>query len=277
MVGPAIPCSSEAPINVFRQRGDAPPWRDVQPMPRSIAHPHGDEGLAAHPHRWVLNGEPGHFDLPPLCPNCGAAATESIRVHKVFDVAASDDPNRYLPTTLALPVCAACAAQHRAGTVEPTLLKRFATSFETFDMVGAIAMVVGAMFFAYLALKKLFGGDLISAALLMILPALLLLFARVQYRKALEDTAYRRVPERSEVARSFDYSDNVAAGFEPPRFVVTVKDAGFAKAFETLNAPRLYRADSPGAVADQRAARHKVWGWGVLLAVLLLLSIAFGD
>lgn len=245
-------------------------------MYRSIAPQHGDEGLASHPHRLILTGEPGSFELPPRCPNCGAAASATIPLHKVFDVAASDDPNRYVPTTLALPVCAACAARHRAGTVEPTLLQRIVTSFENLDMVGAIVQCAAALFLAYLALKKLFGGDVVSAALLMLLPVLLLLSARVVYRKALQDTAYRRVPPPSEVARSFDYSDNVARGFEQPRFVVTIKDAHFAKDFETLNASRLYKADSPAALEDKRAAKRKAWWWLVVLAVLFLLSLAFG-
>jgi len=58
------------------------------------------------------------------------------------------EPRRGQPGNFALPpVCAACAARHRAETFDPSLTKRAVSRFANFDMVGAMALGVAALFF----------------------------------------------------------------------------------------------------------------------------------
>lgn len=247
-------------------------------MFRRIAPQYRDEGLAAHPHRFVLRGQPGDMELPPLCPNCGAAATERIRLDKVFENRDPDGPTRYDPIGVELPICAACAAQHRAQVTEPTRLERVASSFATFDMVGAVMLGVAALFCGWLALKDIFKGRLISALLLLGLAGLFVLFAKAQWRKALDDTAHRRVPQPSEAARAFDFSDDLSQAFEKPRFAVSMKDAAFAQAFERLNGTRMYRAESAEAVQEMQSAKRKtVWVFAALVVLALAMAWVFGE
>lgn len=246
-------------------------------MFRRIAPQYRDDGLAAHPHRFVLRGQPGDMELPPLCANCGAAATERVRLDKVFETHDSDGPTRYDHVWVALPMCAACTAQHRAQVHPPTLLQRVASSFATFDMVGAVMLGVAALFCGWLALKDVVKGRLISALLPMGLAGLFALFAKAQWRKALDDTAHRRLPQPSEAARAFDFSDDLSQAFEKPRFAVTLKNAAFAQAFERLNEARLYRAESVEAVQEAKGAKRKtVWVLVALVVFALVLDWVFG-
>ena len=242
-------------------------------MFRRIAPHYADRDLAAHPHRLVLSGQPGEMVFPPLCPNCGGAATQQVRLDKVFERSGSDTPTRYEHTWVLLPMCSACAALHQAAVRPPTLARRVASSFATFDMVGAVVLIVAALFCGWLALRDVVKGRLLSGGLLLGLAGVLMLFARAQRRMAWDATAHLRVPQPSEAARAFDFSDDLSQMFEKPRFAVTMKNAAFALAFESLNATRLYRPESVVAVREaQRAQRKTWWVLAAVIAIGLLLD-----
>jgi hypothetical protein len=132
---------------------------------------------------------------------------------------------------------------------------------------------VAALFFAYLALKFLLRADLIGVSLPLGLSLLLAWAARHQFRLGWHATGYRRLPPTSDITLAFDFSDDIADPFEPPRFVCAVRDARFAAAFESLNRDRSWSADSPGAIADRRTAERKFWRIGAGLAALVLVVL----
>jgi hypothetical protein len=236
-------------------------------------HGEGDANVVAHPHRFTLRGDPANLVFPPLCAHCGAVAAGTLVRAKAFYREASSGTSRdYAVNQVAVPFCTdcigahACAVQARA----PSLAARLALDFGSFENVGAVALGAAALFFAYLALKFLLRADLIGVSLPLVMCLVLAWAARHQLRLGWRATGYRRLPPTSDITRAFDFSDDIAEPFEPPRFVCTVRDAHFAAAFGPLNRDRVWSAASPAAVADRRAARRRLWLIGGVLATLAL-------
>jgi hypothetical protein len=237
-------------------------------------HGEGDADVVAHPHRFTLRGDPVNLVFPPLCAHCGAAAAGTLVRAKAFYREASSGTSRdYAVNQVAVPFCAGCIAAHADQAQAPSLAARWALNLASFENVGAIALTVAALFFAYLALKFLLRADLIGASLPLVLCLVLAWAARHQLRLGWRATGYRRLPPASDVTRAFDFSDDIAQPFEPPRFICTVRDARFAAAFSALNRDREWSAASPAAVADQRAAKRKLWVIGGVLAALALAGL----
>jgi hypothetical protein len=241
-------------------------------MPARIEPQDGDSALAAHAHRFTLRGDPGSWDFPALCPNCGAAAPHQLVCSKVFRRTHSDSPNSYLVASVAVPFCDGCIARHRAQAQPPTPLRQVLSSFATGDMLGALFPGMAAAFVVWLALKDLFDGR-VDRFLVMLAVAGFGAIAWFQRRHVWQETAYLRVPPQSDVTQAFDFSDDIAPAFESPRFVCTVRDARFASAFEALNRPREWVADSAAARADQRQANRKAWIVGAMVGVIALVGI----
>lgn len=236
-------------------------------------HDEGDADVVAHPHRFTLRGDPANLVFPPLCAHCGAAAAGTLVRAKAFYREASSGTSRdYAVNQVAVPFCAGCIAAHAGQAQEqaPSLAARLVSNFASFENVGAVALAVAALFFAYLALKFLLRADLIGASLPLALCLVLAWAARHQLRLGWHATGYRRLPSTTDITRAFDFSDDIAEPFEPPRFVCTVRDARFAAAFGPLNRDREWSATSPAAVADRGAAKRKLWLIGAVLAALAL-------
>jgi hypothetical protein len=239
-------------------------------MTRRFEPQDGASGLAAHPHRFTLRGAPGTLAFPALCAHCGNPAPDKLPCSKVFRRVNSDAPNSHVVVSVAVPYCSACIAQHRSVTPPLTPLAKVLSSFSTGEMLGAVFPALAAAFLAYLGLKDLLRGDLIGAAILLAIGAAFGALARFQWRHVWEETEHLRVPPQSDVSRAFDFSDDMAPSFEPPRFVCTVRDARFAAAFEALNGQHAWVADSPAARADRRDANRQMWIIGAIVAAIAL-------
>jgi hypothetical protein len=228
--------------------------------------------LAPHPHSLRLWGSPGGVNFPPLCPNCGATATQRITYSKVFRrVLDSESPNSYVIASASVPFCDPCIAQHRADTPTPNFWSTLLSSFGGGgDMIGAVVLGLAAAFTGYNAIAELLHLRLLNFALLSMLTLVIGLFARGQYRFAWQDTEYLRVPPQTSVTLAFDFSDSTGGAFESVRFLCTMRDAGFAAAFKQLNRENEYRPGSAEAVADQRAARRKFTFWAIVMVAIAL-------
>lgn len=233
----------------------------------------GAESLIGHPHRYTMRGAPGELALPPLCPNCGSPAAERIEYAKVFRRTYSDEPTEHRIVSVSVPFCARCAAAHRQQSVPPTPLAELVAKFAHFDMLGAVLPAAAAVFVGYLALKELFKGRFVSFLFIGGLAAVFALIAWAQRGHVLQATEHLRVRKLSDVTQAFDFSDDVAAAFEPPRFVCTVRDRTFAEAFQALNRDRRWHADSPQARADQQAAKRKMWKVGAVVAIVFVVTL----
>jgi hypothetical protein len=240
----------------------------LAPVPAS-----GEAGsLVPHTHRLTLRGEPGSVRWPALCAHCGAAASGTLTCSKAFRRTQYDGPAGYVITSAEVPFCAACIERHRAEMKPPPRWLQLAANLASHEMLGTVMLTATTLFVGYLGLKFLLRPEWVGAALLLALAAVFGSFARLQGRQAWQATSYLRIPAQSEVTRAFDFSDNVASAFEPPRFVCTVRDARFAAALRALNLEREWKRDSPSARADRQAAIRKSWWMAGLVVGLALLA-----
>ena len=242
-------------------------------MTRRFEPQDGDSGLAAHPHRFTLRGAPDALAFPALCPHCGSPASGKLPCSKVFRRVNSDAPNDYVVVSVAVPFCSACIGQHRAATPAATPLANILSSFSTGDMLGAVFPGLAAAFVVYLSLKDLVRGQVVRAITLLPIAAVFVAIAWYQRRHVWRATEHLRVAPQSEVSRAFDFSDDMAPAFEPPRFVCTVRDARFAAAFEALNGRHAWVAHSPEARADRRAANRQMWVIGAIVAAIAVIGL----
>jgi hypothetical protein len=245
-------------------------------MSAGFAPQDGAQGLVAHPHRFTLRDHPATWTLPNLCAACGTMAAERIVCSKVFRRTHSDSPTEHIVSSVAVPFCAACAASHRQQTPEITTLRKVLLSFATAEMLGAVLPGMAAAFVVWLALKDLVNGRFLRALTMLPIAGLFGLIAWYQRRHVWRETAHLRVPAQSSVARAFDFSDDLAAVFEPPRFVCTIQDPAFAQAFESLNRDRLWIAGSPAVRAEQQAAQRKT-RIGIVIFVVIALVVLLID
>jgi hypothetical protein len=233
----------------------------------------GDSGIAAHAHRMTLRGDPSMLDFPPLCARCGAPASSRLPYAKAFTRTHSDSPTEHIVTHVAVPFCAPCTALHGQQSQPPTLARKVLTSFATADMFGAVFPAAAALFVVWLALKDLFNGRLLRSLTMLPIAAVFAAIAWWQRRHVWQETEHLRLAPASEVTRAFDFSDDLAAAFEPPRFVCSMQDARFAEAFRALNRSREWHAGSPQARAERRAASRKMWVIGAIVAALALATL----
>jgi hypothetical protein len=233
----------------------------------------GPSELAEHGHRYVLRGEPGSLTFPPQCPHCGHVAARRLPCAKVFRRSDSDGPNEHVVVSLQVPYCDACIARHRAESRELGIWAKVLSSFSTAEMLGAVFPGIAAVFVLWLVLKHLLSGDLVVAGVFSLLALFFASIALLQRRQVWRATEHLRVPRQSDITRAFDFSDNVAPAFEPPRFVCSVRDPAFAQAFEQLNLDREWVPNSPAAKADRRKARLKTWAIGAVVGALALIGL----
>ena len=239
----------------------------------SIESQDGDSGLVSHAHRFTLRGDPGSWDFPALCPNCGAAASAKLVCSKVFRRTHSDAPNSHVVASVAVPFCDACIARHGGSVQAPTPLSRLLSGFATGDMLGAVFPGMAAVFVLWLVLKDLASGDIVRGFTMLPIAGVFGAIAWFMRGHVWRETAHLRVPPQTDVTEAFDFSDDIAPAFESPRFVCTVRDARFASAFQALNRPREWVVDSAAAQADRRQANRKMWVIGGVVALVAIIGI----
>lgn len=235
-----------------------------------------DTRLVPHPYRYTFRGEPTSLTFPPLCPRCGATASTHIACAKVFARTYSDSPTTYVTTTVLVPFCGDCAREHTAQAPTYSWWADLVSSFST-ELMGAVAWAFGAVFFVYLGAKQVLRRDLLEAAMMFGIAALIGWSARGMQRIAWRDLQYRRVPPQTDLTSAFDFSDDLSSVFESARFACTVRDARFAEALAQLNADRLWAASSPEVQIEQRSARRKLWVAFAAFVLLALLLSLFTD
>ena len=239
------------------------------------AREHDESELAPHAHRMLLWGAPGAAQFPPLCPNCGSAASTNLSYSKGFRRSSgSDTPDSRVVISVSVPFCDDCIARHRAEMRSPGLLANVLSSFSSGNMFAAAGLGAAAAFTAYHALDELLQGRASHFAVFGGLTGVFGLLAWFQGKLAWRDTEYFRVPAPTTVTKAFDYSDNEPAPFESARFTCTMRDERFAAAFRSLNRHLEYQHGSTAAQADRRSANRQAWIVGIVVAALALFFAA---
>ena len=232
----------------------------------------GEVDLVDRPQRFTLRGQPGDTTFPLLCPNCGGAAQRRITVAKVFEDSGDDDtPRGFSVVSVAVPFCDTCIARHRSEERVPGALANLLSSFADADMFGAVFPGIAALFVAQLVLRDLLKGRFIVALVLLAVGTVFGLIAWFQGVAVWAKSAHLRVPKQTSVTEAFDFSDDVSAPFEPPRFVCTVRDARFARVLEAINQAQLW---VPGSAAERADRQRAKWKFRVGCVIVAVIAIA---
>jgi hypothetical protein len=230
-------------------------------------------GLANNQNRVELTGRPKDFVWPERCPNCGAGASESIRIVKVFFRARriTDDPSYHVITGVEVPFCAACVERHRSEAPRMTGVQRFVSTLMSPLLFPVLFGVPAALFCLKEALAD--PSDTTGVAVMGGMAGFFLLIVLASWMASRKATRRLRVPAQTSVTLAFDFSDDLSEMFDESRRIYAIRDEGFATEFESLNGERVWQPDAPGA----RAARARrtvvyyavgvaaiavtVWGW----------------
>lgn len=220
-------------------------------------------------HVMLLWGNLGDARFPPLCPNCGNAATDTLKLSKIFWRSSGEESTQVV-ISVSVPFCGDCIAGHQAES--PASASRFdLLSSLNGEMIGAAMVGVVAAWTGYHAAVELFHRRMDIFMVFAALCAVFALIANFLCRSAWRATEGHRVRPQTTVTRAFDYSDNDPPPFESPRYECTMRDARFAAAFRALNRHLEYRHDSPGARTDRRHADRETWIIGICIGIALLL------
>jgi hypothetical protein len=230
-------------------------------------------GLADNPHRVEMSGRPEEFVWPDVCPNCGAEASNTIRIEKVFYRAhrISDDPSYHVITGMDVPFCDPCAERHLLEEPGMTPLQRRMSTLMT---PYAIPMSFSALAVLFCLKEAL--ADPTDTTGLAVMGGMALFFFLISYgswRASRTATRRLRVPAQTSVTLAFDFSDDLSEIFDESRRIYAVRNEAFATEFESLNSARVWEPGAP--VARVARARRKVvyyavaaiaiattvWGW----------------
>jgi hypothetical protein len=230
-------------------------------------------GLTDNPHRVELSGRPEELVWPDVCPNCGAEASESIRIEKVFFRAHqfSDDPSYHVITGMDVPFCDSCAGRHLVEEPGMTPLQR---RMSTLMSPHAIPMSFSALA-ALFCLKEALAhpADTTGLAVMGGMALVFLLISYGSWRASRTATRRLRIPAQTSVTLAFDFSDDLSEIFDESRRLYAIRNERFATEFESLNRDRVWQPGAPNARAAR--ARRKVvyyavaaiaiattvWGW----------------
>jgi hypothetical protein len=225
----------------------------------------GARGLAPNPHRVELVGAPSALAWPAVCPNCGAPASERIRVGKVFVVTYQfdDQPAWYRVCRVAMPFCSPCAARHRSEQPAASSAERLLTMVRAEMAIPMVIMGAVAVFCAREALASL--PDQVGAAVMGGLGLLFALGSAACARSAWRGSARFRVPPQTSVTLSCDFSDDISDPFDEERRIYAIRDPRFAEAFASMNAQAAWDPDAP-------RARRARWSRAVVSALLIIAA-----
>ena len=226
-------------------------------------------------HGMTLWGAPADAEFPPLCANCGEPAASHLAVAKSFERSSdSETSNTFVVHSASVPFCDGCIARHRAEAPPRRAWSIALSSFASGHMFQAVCLAVVAVFLAGHAAGDLLHGRLSVFVVFAAGAAFFGVMARFLARLGWRESEYARVPKPTGITTAFDFTDNVPAAFEAPKYVCTMRDARFFAAFAALNREREFRPGSPAAIADRRQARRQFWTVGaVVLVIAILLAL----
>jgi len=193
-------------------------------------------------HLVELKGSPGALTWPDICPNCGAPASERVKVRKVFGrhtqlSSESRSYSRFLIRSATIPLCAACAQRHRE------LLRVTMPQQALFRILRNPAMLAAyaAIAFAVFAFRRLVVGSGEPQHGLAII-GFFLLVALFTFSMVWWHTRTDFVPPLTEIARACDWSDNLGNLLTGERHAYAIRNAAFTQALAFLNGDRFVSA-----------------------------------
>lgn len=228
-----------------------------------------EASLEPNLYRVELRGAPKTLIWPPICANCGAGASERIRVQKAFYRFARWGRGRYngspayKTVTAEIPFCHPCAELHRAEARQVSVFRRWRSFIFSPVHVATIGFTI--IFFKMDVSWKDFQGLGPKGLWIASAPFLALLLAiGLAFRYSRPD----RFAPRSEVTNSCDFSKNVSMEFPGRRHIYSMRNKTFADAFIAANQDRVWTRED-----QQRSSRRVAYMSVIFLAALIIARL----
>jgi hypothetical protein len=222
-----------------------------------------------------LWGVPEHLSFPDLCANCGSSAHQRLTYSKYFYRRYSTNTTRGPDSTLIrVPFCDVCIAKHRAESPGPSqfmnLLSRLLTLGQGLAALGFGLAAAVAGYYSFIQFQRHHTTYFVSLGLLALFSAVM---TKGMFGLMRDGTEKIRAEKQSGMTLAFDFSDRIASPFESVRFICTMRNEKFAKAFMELNKTIEYIPGNSVALADQKNARKKFWKIAFVVAAIAIYGI----
>jgi hypothetical protein len=218
--------------------------------------------------RVELKGSPRTLAFPPICPNCGGAASEQVRIEKVFRRSSGrrrtggvfgSTSSGYVIVGATVPFCASCAARHRQLREPLPWWTGWLSIFRSPLILAA--GISGALAFSQLRQPPLegwlhAGSELAVLGFLVFIPILTTVQAWWANR-------FYRIAAQTEVTSAFDFTDTL--GMVRERHAYAIRNAAAAAAFIAANRDR--------TVTDAERDHDSTLGVAVVVGAVALLAL----
>lgn len=217
-----------------------------------------------------LRGAPHTLAWPPICANCGAGATERIRIQKAFYRQTrwgrgTTHAPAYKTVTVDIPLCRGCAERHRVEARKVSAFRRWRSFIFSPVHIATIGFVV--IFFkmdiSWHDFQSLGPRGLWIAST----PALALLIAIFL---AFWYTRPDRFEPQSDITKSCDFSTNVSLEFTGQRHIYSLRNKAFADAFIAANRDRVWTREDQVRSSWRTAYLGAIFLGGLVIARLLM-------
>jgi hypothetical protein len=224
-----------------------------------------ESDLSSYPYRLELRGTPRSLTWPDLCTNCGASATERVRVRRAFYRRARGRRSRglfgYQVVAADLPLCHSCAVRHRETVPGVSWFRRYRwwllnpAHIATIGFAALLAMTLpGALDPSLTSTSQMAGWGIIA----------IFIFGIVW---TIGITWWMSRPDRfeppSEITSACAISHDISEFFEGRRHLYGFRNQAFADAFGRANQERVWTE------GDQA----RMWKKSLVATILLIVVI----
>ena len=228
----------------------------------------GSSALTPSPNQVRFAGPLEGLAFPPICAHCGGGATTRLLVSKVF-MRSGSGSNRLRHHVIAgveVPFCAACAAEHQRELQPLTGAQKLMSVLRSQLAFPAIGSGALGLYFASRMLGDVVRDVSRNWPLAAFVAALLVLSVSC-LRGAWTAGLRFRVPAQTRITSSFDFGDDLTNSFSTHGRLYTLRDPGFASAFQALNETTSQTLQGPET--KRRKSRNFVIGCIVMGAIAL--------
>ena len=243
---------------------------DVAAAEKTWLQRSAEESLAPNLFMVELRGAPKTLTWPPICANCGAAASERIRVQKAFYRfarwgRAHNNAPAYKTVTAEIPFCYHCAELHYADARKVSTFRRWRSFIFSPVHIATIGFTI--IFFKMDLSWKDFQGLGPKGLWVASAPVLALLFA---IWLAFWYTRPDRFEPRSDITNACDFSKNVSMDFGRKRHIYSMRNKAFADAFIAANRDRVWTREDEKRSSWRVAYQGIIFLGGLIIARLLM-------
>jgi len=225
-----------------------------------------DRDLTSYPYRLEVRGAPRSLTWPDVCANCGAGATERVRVRRAFYRRARGRRSRgwlgYQVVSADVPLCPPCMARHRETVPHVSWFRRY----RWWLLNPAHVATIGCAVLLTIVLRSELDSPLTSAGRLGAWGVSGIFMFGIAWMIGL--TWWMSRPDRfeplSEITSACAISQDVGDFFEGRRHLYGFRNQAFAEAFQRLNQARVW------------TERDQARMWKKSLAVTILLIVLIG-